>query len=84
MKINPPISSEEIHLNEDTVIVSKTDLKGCITYVNGEFSRISGYSEAELLGKNLNILCHPDVPPATFKDLWETIGAGRPWTGCGA
>ena len=81
MKINHPVNSEEIHLNEDTVIVSKTDLKGSITYVNGEFSRISGYSEAELLGKNLDIVRHPDVPPAAVKDLRETIEAGRPWTG---
>ena len=81
MKINHPVNNEEVHLDEDTVIVSKTDLKGSITYVNDEFTRISGYSEAELLGKNHNIVRHPDVPPAAFKDLWETIEAGRPWTG---
>ncbi len=81
MKINQPVSNEEIHLDTDTVIVSKTDLKGIITYVNDEFIRISGYSEAELLGKNHNIVRHPDVPAAAFQDLWDTIVAGRPWTG---
>ncbi|HXK56072.1 MAG TPA: PAS domain-containing protein, partial [Gammaproteobacteria bacterium] len=81
MKNNQPLLNEEIILDEDTVIVSKTDLKGIITYVNDEFIRISGYSEAELIGRNHNIVRHPDVPAAAFRDLWDTIKAGKPWSG---
>ncbi len=81
MKINEPVTDVEIPMKEGDVIVSKTDLKGIITYCNHTFVEISGYSEAELLGKNHNIVRHPDVPPAAFQDLWDTIRAGRPWTG---
>jgi len=56
-----------------SVIVSKTDLKGIITYVNDRFCNISGYSEEELIGKNHNIIRHPDVPKEAFRELWETI-----------
>ena len=56
-----------------TSIVSKTDLKGIITYVNDAFCDISGYSRDELIGKNHNIVRHPDNPQAIFKEIWETI-----------
>ncbi|EQB39097.1 PAS sensor protein [Sulfurimonas hongkongensis] len=60
-------------LKEDDFIVSKTDLKGRLTYTNKIFIDISEYSESELLGKPHNILRHPDMPKAIFKYLWETI-----------
>lgn len=81
MRINLPVSQNEILLKSDQIIVSKTDLKGIITYVNRDFLEISGYSESELLGKPHNILRHPDMPPEAFKDLWDNLKAGRPWTG---
>ena len=81
MKINQPVTEIEKEMSEDTLIVSKTDLKGTITYVNQAFIDISGFSEQELMGKNHNIVRHPDVPPAAFQDLWDTIQAGKPWTG---
>ena len=56
-----------------TSIVSKTDLKGIITYVNDAFCDISGYTRDELIGVNHNIVRHPDNPQAIFKDIWETI-----------
>jgi PAS domain S-box-containing protein len=58
---------------ENSNIVSKTDVNGIITFVNDEFCKISGYCQAELLGKNHNIVRHPDVPSAKFKLLWKTI-----------
>ncbi|RXJ60524.1 HD domain-containing phosphohydrolase [Candidatus Marinarcus aquaticus] len=58
---------------DSSSIVSKTDSKGIITYVNDVFCEISGYSKKELLGKNHNILRHPDMPKETFKELWTTI-----------
>ena len=60
---------------EKSNIVSKTDVNGIITFVNDEFCKISGYSKEELLGKNHNIVRHPDVPAAAFKRLWKTIKA---------
>ncbi|PNV84513.1 MAG: hypothetical protein C0627_00665 [Sulfurimonas sp.] len=62
-------------------IVSKTDTKGIITYVNDKFCRISGYERAELLGKPHNMVRHSDMPQAVFKDLWSTIKKGDIWRG---
>ena len=81
MKINMPVTNNEIELRDDQYIVSKTDLKGVITYVNKDFLDISGFSEAELIGASHNIVRHPDMPPVAFQDLWDTLKAGRPWRG---
>jgi PAS domain S-box-containing protein len=62
---------------EKSNIISKTDVNGIITFVNEEFCKISGYSKEELLGKNHNIVRHPDVPAVQFKALWETIKAKK-------
>jgi PAS domain S-box-containing protein len=62
---------------ENSNIVSKTDVNGIITFVNDEFCKISGYSREELLGKNHNIVRHPDVPASKFKLLWQTIKAKK-------
>jgi PAS domain S-box-containing protein len=58
---------------ESSNIVSRTDINGIITFVNDEFCRISGYSREELLGRDHNIVRHPDVPAETFKRLWDAI-----------
>ncbi len=63
-------------------IVSKTDAKGIITYVNEAFCKISGYKEEELIGKSHNIVRHPDMNFSTFKEIWKTIkDEKKPWTG---
>jgi PAS domain S-box-containing protein len=62
-----------IEMREDDFIVSKTDLKGRITYTNKIFMEMAGYTEAELLGKPHSIIRHPDMPKAVFKYLWDTI-----------
>lgn len=62
-------------------IVSKTDPKGIITYVNQQFIQISGFSAEELIGKSHNIVSHPDTPKGVFKKLWETISAKKIWKG---
>ena len=67
---------QEKFFGPDEIIVSKTNPKGLITYANRVFIEISGYSEAELLGKPHNILRHPDMPRCVFKLLWDTISAG--------
>lgn len=58
---------------EKSNIISKTDVNGIITFVNDEFCAISGYSKDELIGRNHNIVRHPDVPKEKFALLWETI-----------
>lgn len=58
---------------ENSNIVSKTDVNGIITFVNDEFCKISGYSKEELIGKNHNVVRHPDVPASRFRLLWKTI-----------
>lgn len=62
---------------EDEIIVSKTDLKGRITYANEVFLRLASYREEDLLGQPHNIIRHPDMPACVFKLLWDTISAGR-------
>jgi PAS domain S-box-containing protein len=62
--------------HDDEIIVSKTDTRGRITYVNDVFVHISGYSEHEVLGQPHSIIRHPDMPRAVFKLLWDTIQAG--------
>jgi methyl-accepting chemotaxis protein len=81
MKINMPVTNIEIELKDTSSIVSKTDLKGRITYINRDFLEISGFTEQELIGASHNIVRHPDMPPAAFADLWNTVKAGKPWNG---
>lgn len=81
MKTNLPVTQNELMLKAGGSIVSKTDLKGLITYVNQDFVDISGFTEAELIGQSHNIVRHPDMPPEAFADLWATLKAERPWTG---
>ena len=81
MKKNLPVTHNEVPLNTNSVITSTTDAKGAITYINQDFLDISGFSNEELIGKNHNIVRHPDMPPAAFADLWTTIKAGKTWMG---
>ena len=64
---------------ENSNIVSKTNEKGVITFVNDEFCKISGFSKKELIGSNHNIIRHPDVPKETFSLLWQTILSKKPY-----
>jgi PAS domain S-box-containing protein len=70
-------TGKEVFFPESELIVSKTDLKGRITYANRTFCHIAGYTEAELLGQPHSIIRHPDMPRAVFRLVWETIAAGR-------
>lgn len=67
----------QIEMKADDFIVSKTDLKGRITYGNKTFIEMSGYSEKELLDAPHNILRHEDMPAVVFKLLWQRIQAGK-------
>jgi PAS domain S-box-containing protein len=68
---------DEFRFDENLFIVSKTDLKGRITYANDLFIEIAGYSENELIGTPHNILRHKDMPRVVFKLLWDSVQAGK-------
>ncbi len=81
MRINLPVFNVEQPVPEGEVLVSKTDLKGIVTYCNRIFSEISGFTEAELIGAPHNLIRHPDVPSEFYEDCWNKIKAGHPWHG---
>ena len=81
MKKNFPVTQIEKIFPRETRIITKTDLRGIITHVNDDFVEISGFSREELIGKNHNIVRHPDMPPQAFKWLWDTLNDGLPWRG---
>lgn len=66
---------------DSSSVVSKTDPSGTIIYINKTFTKISGFSEKEVIGKPHNIVRHPQTPKAQFKKMWETIKSGKVWTG---
>ncbi len=81
MKTNLPVTQIEQPFPRGKYIVSKTDLKGTTTYGNDTFFQISGFERDELIGKNHNVVRHPDMPPQAFAWLWNTVKDGRPWRG---
>ncbi|WP_345993277.1 PAS domain-containing protein [Sulfurimonas sp. HSL-1716] len=72
---------QEYILKSDDFLVSQTDEKGIILFANDDFCKIAGYGIDELVGKNHNIVRHPDMPKAAFKGLWDTVKTGRVWHG---
>lgn len=68
-------------ISADMFLVSETDEKGIITFANDDFCRVAGYGVEELIGKNHNIVRHPDMPKAAFRELWRTLHAGGIWNG---
>jgi aerotaxis receptor len=81
MRVNLPITNNEYTIPKDRALVSRTDLKGRITYANQTFVEVSGFDLDELTGKAHNILRHPDMPAEAFADMWKTLASDLPWTG---
>jgi aerotaxis receptor len=81
MRNNLPVSGREYQLPAEQTLVSVTDLKGRITYCNPAFIEVSGFAREELLGQPHNLVRHPDMPSEAFRDMWETIQGGLPWSG---
>ncbi|XDD50285.1 methyl-accepting chemotaxis protein [Leptospira sp. WS92.C1] len=81
MRKNLPITNKEIQIPVNAVLISRTDIKGKISYVSQDFADISGFSEKEMLGEPHNLIRHPDVPSFIYKEMWETIESGNPWNG---
>ncbi|WP_426306979.1 methyl-accepting chemotaxis protein [Acidovorax facilis] len=80
MRVNLPIGSQEYAFPKGQTLVSTTDLKGRILYCNPMFIEVSGYDKQELLGQPHNMIRHPDMPEDAFRDMWETIASGNPWS----
>ncbi|KYC29487.1 PAS protein [Sterolibacterium denitrificans] len=81
MKINAPVTNVEKRFAEGDSLYSRTNLKGQIEEINDNFVEMSGFTREELVGKAHNVVRHPDMPPAAFKDLWDDLQQGRPWRG---
>jgi PAS domain S-box-containing protein len=75
--ITPSLTGVERVLEDDDIIVSKTDPQGRIVYANDTFLRVSGYTEAELLGAPHSVLRHPAMPRSVFALLWQRLEAGK-------
>ncbi|MCL9780679.1 methyl-accepting chemotaxis protein [Vibrio sp. S4M6] len=78
---NKNIVDQEVTFEDSEELVSTTDLRGVITYANDTFIRVSGFTRSELVGKNHNIVRHPDMPKAAFADLWDHLKKEQPWRG---
>ena len=77
---SPKPLNEEVFFDGKTLI-SETDTKGVITFVNRKFVEMSGYTKEEALGQPHSILRHPDMPKAAFQEMWKVIKTGKIWEG---
>lgn len=75
--MRPVPTQKAVKYTPSTMIVSRTNTKGIIEYVNHDFCEISGYTQTELIGKPHNFIRHPDMPRAIFKLMWDRIQGGN-------
>ncbi|HBL4691781.1 PAS domain-containing protein [Citrobacter sedlakii] len=75
------VTQQNTPLDDDTTLMSTTDLHSYITHANDTFVTVSGYSLNELLAQPHNLVRHPDMPKAAFADMWYTLKQGEPWSG---
>jgi len=80
VRVNTPVTAVEYPFPPGETLVSTTDLKGRILYCNPSFVTVSGYEKTELLGQPHNLIRHPDMPEEAFRDMWQSIGDGQPWS----
>ena len=81
MRQNLPVTQRERTFPADDRLISTTDMDSRITYCNDAFVEISGFTREELIGQPHNLVRHPDMPPAVFGHMWDTIKQGKPWMG---
>lgn len=79
MKRPAPVNEEVFF--DGRSLISETDMKGIITFVNRKFSEMSGYSKEEAIGAPHSLLRHPDMPKAAFAQMWKVIQDGKIWEG---
>lgn len=76
-----PSTAQLLDAVQNVMVISTTDLQGNITYANDLFCNLTGFKREELIGQPHSMVRHPDVPKAVYKDMWDTIKAGKTWTG---
>ena len=81
MSSHPYVSQHNYPLDDDTTLMSTTDLQSYITHANDTFVQVSGFTLNELLMQPHNLVRHPDMPKAAFADMWYTLRQGEPWSG---
>lgn len=81
MRNNQPVTGREYPFPRGKTVISYTNLKGQITRANDAFIELSGFSASELIGQPHNLVRHPEMPAEAFRDMWETLKKGRPWSG---
>ena len=79
MKRPEPVDEEVIF--DGRSLISETDTKGIITFVNRKFVEMSGYAKHEAVGMPHSLLRHPDMPKAAFAEMWKVIQSGKIWEG---
>ena len=75
------ILDKEYKFDSNVIMISETDTKGVITYVNSAFCNVSGYTKEELIGKPHNIIRHPSMPKMLFERIWFQLKSSKPWSG---
>jgi aerotaxis receptor len=84
-KPNVEVIDEEVTFKEEGLeargLITRTDLRGIITFASRAYRKMTKYDKDELIGKPHSIVRHPDMPAAAFKQMWDTIKADIPWEG---
>lgn len=78
---NQKEASSFLRIVDENAFLLRTDPQGCITYISNAYARFLGWEVAELIGRRMDPIRHPDTPRELFKQLWVRIGAGLPWDG---
>lgn len=81
MRLNEPVTQREYRFEHTERLISATDKHGRITHCNDAFQRVSGYEREDLIGQPHNLIRHPDMPSPVFKEMWDTLKAGKIWMG---
>ncbi len=81
MRLNNPVTQRNTPVTAEANILSTTDAKGRITHINDEFVDISGFTRDELIGEPHNIIRHPDMPRAAYREMWNRLKTGHSWLG---
>jgi aerotaxis receptor len=81
VKKSQSVTQREYKFPSHYRLISSTDKRGVIQHCNDEFVEASGYKREDLIGKNHNIIRHPDMPSSVFKEMWRTLESGQSWAG---
>jgi aerotaxis receptor len=81
LRNNKQVTGREYPFPQGKTVISYTNLKGQISHANETFIELSGFTKEELIGQPHNLVRHPDMPAEAYRDLWDTLKKGHPWSG---